>query len=179
VDSRGNLHDPDLLRAEGYEIERSPTPLSLGERLAGSAAQTGRGATPEPEGQRDRDGDGDVEMLASADTDQLPSGDSTDPSHQPYLGRVDELDTGPLAGTPPTNGHTHDDERELAEGGQGTGEGGNMTPHGMSERPVPISSTTQIAPEERRISGRRRATSSASLSDRFVSGGVEQEDKKE
>jgi hypothetical protein len=38
----------------------------------------------------------------------------------------------------------------------GAGEGGNMTPHGMSDKPVPISSTTVVGEEERKIAGMPR-----------------------
>lgn len=83
-----------------------------------------------------------------------------DPSHQSYLGRVDELDTGPVVAVP--NG------TDEVNANSGAGEGGNMALHGMSERPVPISSTTS-PPSERRIAGARRT----SLSERFVSTGTE------
>lgn len=98
-----------------------------------------------------------------------------DPAHQPYLGRVDELDTGPLNenghsqvgehdSTQDTEGRTRGRVHDTAGGG---GEGGNMTPHGMSDRPVPISSTTVLGTdplEGREVAGLpRRVASSANL----------------
>ena len=47
----------------------------------------------------------------------------------------------------------------------GAGEGGNMTQHGMSDKPVPISSTTVVGEEERKIAGMPRL------------GGVDMEEK--
>ena len=106
---------------------------------------------------------------------------SNDPAHQPYLGRVDELDTGPLPipTTSPSSsssstsnstssggsgGAEEEDEhrrkgRRLSNAlsvanvtangsSEGTGEGGTMTPHGMSDRPVPISSTTSVPADD-------------------------------
>ncbi|WWD01189.1 hypothetical protein V866_008129 [Kwoniella sp. B9012] len=124
---------------------------------------------------------------------------SSDPAHQSYLGRVDELDTGPITSTssPSTqdkgnnsngdsspsrsrskhgNGHGHGIEEIPVPG---TGEGGNMTPHGMSEKPVPISSTTVLdsekEKEKRTIASLPRSSSEKSLRERFVSAGSEGE----
>ena len=99
-----------------------------------------RSPTPEPEES--------ASALSGSSPPEVPetASESSDPSNQPYLGRVDELDTGPLSptNTSPTTstngGHTERRESNAS----GTGEGGTMTPHGMSERPVPISSTTTV-----------------------------------
>jgi hypothetical protein len=71
---------------------------------------------------------------------------------------VDELDTGPIQG----NSKEQKDGREDGVA-PGTGEGGAMTAHGMSEKPVPISSTTVIADEERKIAGLPAAGDSEKL----------------
>jgi hypothetical protein len=39
-----------------------------------------------------------------------------------------------------------------------SGEGGNMAPHGMSDKPVPISSTTVLGDEERKSAGIPKAS---------------------
>lgn len=116
-----------------------------------------RRPTPEPE-----------EMVSSPPAREA---ESHDPGHQPYLGRVDELDTGPLtlSASAHVNGHKIRGDHE--DPGVGSGEGGNMRPHGMSERPVPISSTTSIEEGERRIAGIPRG----GLGDRFVTGASEDE----
>lgn len=128
---------------------------------------SGRSPTPEPE---------------DNETRSLSGNTSSDPAHQPYLGRVDELDTGPVAaaandamgGHGSSNGHI---SPERSEGGQGgTGEGGNMTPHGMSDKPVPISATTTVKEEEgRKVAGLPRSKSVLGLNERFVSAGEESE----
>lgn len=101
-----------------------------------------RSPTPEPEESQaqPQPANEDVEMTSA------PATPSSDPGHQPYLGRVDELDTGPIQ-------ETRDEQKNGRDDGvaPGTGEGGAMTAHGMSEKPVPISSTTVIADEERKI----------------------------
>ncbi len=141
------------------------SPLMLGEDSANpsggfqyAAAPNVRSPTPEPE-----------EMAST----HLSGSDSSNPGHQPYLGRVDELDTGPLPSTATINGNGHaaDHEDPGAGDGAGAGEGGNMTPHGMSDRPVPISSTTT----ERRVAGIPRS----GLRDRFVAGQSEEKMEKE
>lgn len=97
---------------------------------------------------------------AAASEQTTPS----DPAHQSYLGRVDELDTGPLNTPPPARaGGTEPREDEIMT--PGAGEGGNMTQHGMSDKPVPISSTTVVGEEERKIAGMPRL------------GGVDMEEK--
>ncbi|ORY28307.1 hypothetical protein BCR39DRAFT_565450 [Naematelia encephala] len=121
--------------------------------ILGSGAPSVRSPTPEPDEQEQEQ--------------EQPSGNgASDPAHQPYLGRVDELDTGPIdsySASPTINGHGHG---HVAGEEGGTGEGGNMTPHGMSERPVPISSTTTTPDEaDRRIAALPRQ----SLLERFVS----------
>ena len=90
-----------------------------------------------------------------------PQPSSADPGSQPYLGRVDELDTGPIQSTPSTSTGNGNAGREDEHVIPGTGEGGVMTPHGMSEKPIPISSTTVISEEERRIAGLRQGTAGA------------------
>lgn len=104
-------HDDSGSRDDGLM-----SPLVLGDNTFPSGD---RSPTPEPEE--------DAERLAT----------HSDPGHQPYLGRVDELDSGPV-----TNGHAEE---------EGVGETGSMTPHGMSERPVALSSTTVISEPEREI----------------------------
>jgi hypothetical protein len=94
---------------------------------------------------------------------------TSDPGNQPYLGRVDELDTGPLQGS--VNGgtaHASDggESREEERVAPGTGEGGALTPHGMSERPVPISSTTTIHADERRIASLPSGSSAEGQADK-------------
>ncbi|WVQ98943.1 hypothetical protein IAU59_006075 [Kwoniella sp. CBS 9459] len=167
-------------------------------------------------GNGSRDGDADTEMGTGDDptevdrleanvgdsdrTDALPprpsaaqgqyeSIEHSDPAHQSYLGRVDELDTGPITSTPtasssttspssstspPVDGHLHKKRSDEVVPLPGTGEGGNLTPHGMSEKPVPISSTTVVRDEkaERSIAGLPRSTSDKSLRERFVSAGA-------
>ena len=152
---------PDPAKMEGLM-----SPLMLGEsnsngdfRFADTPAVNPRSPTPEPEEgsgpslQTRTPSTGTSEAIANAANNSpastnLPEGhlsgsESHDPGHQPYLGRVDELDTGPISASA-ANGSTSEEE--------GQGEGGNMTPHGMSERPVPISSTTTLgSTEERRV----------------------------
>jgi hypothetical protein len=148
-----------------------------------SQAPSVRSPTPEPE---DTTEDPDPSAPDSALNINTISTHDSDPAHQPYLGRVDELDTGPLPTTPTMNGHS-----QINSEGEGSGEGGNMTPHGMSERPIPLSSTTtptsSVTDEEgRRIAAiprgtPRRPAELGSLGDRFVSGGevMEGETKQE
>jgi hypothetical protein len=116
-----------------------------------------RSPTPEPE--------------EVASEPHFSGSDSSDPGHQPYLGRVDELDTGPVRSDSAvrTNGHKGSDHDDP---GAGSGEGGNMTPHGMRERPVPISSTTTMGESGRRVAGMPRG----GLDDRFVAGQSEDEE---
>lgn len=90
------------------------------------------------------------------------------------MGRVDELDTGPLQ-TPP-NALSTGDKREDEVMTPGAGEAGNMAPHGMSDKPVALSSTTVLDEEERKIAGIPKG----SLGDRFVtSDSDEQEEGKD
>lgn len=104
---------------------------------------------------------------------------SNDPAHQPYLGRVDELDTGPLPSpaaqeaegrsslSPESRAADRRSGNAAASAGpgEGTGEGGNMTPHGMSEKPMPISSTTEIAEtdKDREVAGLPKRASVVNL----------------
>ncbi|WOO81367.1 Serine/threonine-protein phosphatase 4 regulatory subunit 2 [Vanrija pseudolonga] len=110
-----------------------------------------RSPTPEPEDDAEptateatSNGASDPPAASSSEAEA----EVTDPGHQPYLGRVDELDSGPIT----ANGHSADkDKDEHDDGPRGVGEAGNMTPHGMSDRPVPLSSTTVITESEREI----------------------------
>jgi hypothetical protein len=149
----------------GHTEENMMSPLILGdgsnmaitEEYRLDDTSSARSPTPEPEEsqtqtQSQEANNTDIEM----ETAPGPL-TSSDPGNQPYLGRVDELDTGPLQG----NRDEHKNGREDDRVSEGTGEGGGLTPHGMSERPVPISSTTVIADEERKIAS-LPTTSSAS-----------------
>jgi hypothetical protein len=110
----------------------------------------------------------------------LTGSESSDPGHQPYLGRVDELDTGPIVSRPssdtPVPGAKKEDRGDQGEG-MGTGEGGNMTPHGMSERPVPISATTVVEESERKVAGLPRSKSVLGLAERSEEVEVDSEEK--
>lgn len=126
----------------------SPLMLSDSPGVFASQQAGGRSPTPEPEDE--------AEMSERGERSEGATASGVDPGNQPYLGRVDELDSGPLA----TNGHQADGGDEHATG---VGEAGNMTPHGMSEGPVPLSSTTvigdaarDIAPLPRRSESRER-----------------------
>jgi hypothetical protein len=152
--------------ADDGSTSEAMSPLLLGVQGPGAGEEYrldegevagGRSPTPEPEdmGTQPQDQDVDMAPSTSTSTTTTPSTNSngavhSDPGNQPYLGRVDELDTGPLPGEERAgNGDKGDDERVAP----GTGEGGALTPHGMSERPVPISSTTTIQSDERKIAG--------------------------
>ncbi|WVW82879.1 hypothetical protein I302_104891 [Kwoniella bestiolae CBS 10118] len=201
------------------------SPLMLEESgIFGSSANP-RSPTPEPEESEPTrpEGDKDVDMeveedervkVKSPDTPIPPrpkaaqgqytqdvEHESSDPGHQSYLGRVDELDTGPITSpsTPTSQDQVKDGQSPLKGKGKnghghghgpeeipvpGTGEGGNMTPHGMSEKPVPISSTTVLdedkEKEKRTIAGLPRSSSEKSLRERFVSASADEgEGKKE
>ncbi|OCF36636.1 hypothetical protein I316_01888 [Kwoniella heveanensis BCC8398] len=140
--------------------------------------------------QPDADNDNDaLPPRPSAAQGQYESIEHSDPAHQSYLGRVDELDTGPILATssansdpsssssPPADGHLHKKRSDEVVPLPGTGEGGNLTPHGMSDKPVPISSTTVVKDEmgDRSIAGLPRTTSEKTLSERFVSAGGERD----
>ena len=109
-----------------------------------------------PEGQRERSKSLEVDEVAVAQTNSATAAaaasasaaasETKDPANQAYLGRVDELDTGPL----------HSDDGELREG---DGETGTMAPHGMSDHPIALSRTTTIEQEERKIAGLPRSSS--------------------
>ncbi|WVQ71817.1 hypothetical protein IAR50_001359 [Cryptococcus sp. DSM 104548] len=189
------------------------SPLLLSEEKTTFAA---RSPTPEPEESNaeairrsDEAGDLDTEMAplspepadiprpsapAPLNDPTSPTAPSADPSNTSYLGRVDELDTGPIpadsledAGikrrTSNASSVKAEVEAELDRGNMvgGQGEGGNLMPHGMSEKPVPLSSTT-VVPEDgaapgvegRVIKGLRRSESEKGLRERFVSGGVQE-----
>jgi hypothetical protein len=91
------------------------------------------------------------------------------------MGRVDELDTGPLQ-TPP-NALSTGEQREDEVMTPGAGEAGNMAPHGMSDKPIALSSTTVLNEEERKIAGIPKGN----LGDRFVQSdqGTAEEEKEE
>jgi hypothetical protein len=133
---------------------------------------------------------------------------STDKAHEPFTGRVDELDAGPLQHTTthasPSDPHQLHLPPDASAAGahhqEGTGERGTMTPHGMSDRPQAISSTTDLnavvphaATREtemmepplpmgkdggRVIRGLPRTSSMVSLGDRFVTGEILEADAK-
>lgn len=159
--------DTDALGEPMMDVDDGPgddglmSPLMLNEGSGVFAAQQGRSPTPEPEdeaamnksperGERsatrssdetDTSGSGSGPSDAGAGSPGRAQADG-DPGSTPYLGRVDELDSGPIT----TNGHHDDDERAT-----GVGQAGNMTPHGMSNQPVPLSSTTVIVESQREI----------------------------
>ncbi len=161
--------DMDMIqgRTSGKDVEEGlMSPLVLGDHST-EAQMTDttaiRNSTPEPDPSASPTKPSPVSPLSdttSAAT-QVAIGPS-DPGHQSYLGRVDELDTGPLSQTVNNGAKGEDGEDEIMT--PGAGEGGNMTPHGMSDRPVPISSTTVVGEEERKIAGIPKT----SLGDRFV-----------
>ncbi|WWD16110.1 hypothetical protein CI109_100535 [Kwoniella shandongensis] len=167
---------------------------------AAAGSSNARSPTPEPE-----DDDGDTEMASATEGEsssptaiageipprpepaqgQYTSTEHTDPAHQSYLGRVDELDTGPItsspikeedgSNSPVAKRNGHGGSEEVPPPTTGTGEGGNMAPHGMSEKPVPISSTTVVKDDKREIAGLRRSASEKTLLERFVSAAKEEE----
>jgi len=152
----------------GHTEENMMSPLILGDESNVAITEdyrldensSARSPTPEPEESNSQPQpqeaiNTDIEM----ETAPGPL-TSSDPGNQPYLGRVDELDTGPLQGNREDQKNGREDERVS----EGTGEGGGLTPHGMSERPVPISSTTVIADEERKIAS-LPSTATASAAD--------------
>lgn len=128
-----------------------------------------------------------------------PATASPDTAHEPFTGRVDELDAGPLqhstthaSPSDPHQLHLLSTSHPAGPHPEGTGERGTMTPHGMSDRPQAISSTTDlnaVVPHTSReetpmmdppvdkdggrvIRGLPRTSSSVSLGDRFVSGEI-------
>ncbi len=139
-----------------------------------------------------------------ADVPRPLDGVSSAPHHEPFMGRVDELDAGPLlpgtAAAPggPAPAATQDDPHALhsvspttgAGFRDGTGEAGTTIPHGMSERPQPISSTTTLPSSppagpttpaadsplsprsHRKFAPLPRTTSMGNLADRFVKAEV-------
>ena len=159
----------EIRHADGRNTDEGlMSPLMLGGESSNSSgmfqfppAPNVRSPTPEPE-----------ENISSP---TLAGSEASDPGHQPYLGRVDELDTGPLTSTLPAHVNGFKPGLEHQDLGTGAGEGGNMRLHGMSERPMAISSTTTIGLRERPVAGLPRG----GLSDRFVSGTTEEEEKKD
>lgn len=124
-------------------------------------------------------------------TNGIPAAEDAQPdaAHEPFTGRVDELDAGPLVH--PTSSPTAADPHQLhlassTDGGEpaqhqeGTGERGTMTPHAMADRPQAISSTTDLTAQRtmdpppsqaRTIRAMPRTSSVASsLNERFVAG---------
>lgn len=167
-----------LVLAEHQENAEGGTRDALGlEGAKADETQAARSPTPEPEdppasapSSTTLGDQGDIEMTSdttpTSTTTQTPVPEShtSDPANQPYLGRVDELDTGPIQPSPSNGAHGNggrEDEHVIP----GTGEGGGMTPHGMSEKPVPISSTTVISEEERRVAGLRQQNAGTVASD--------------
>lgn len=189
-------HEPALAVDTGHPAASIGTedgllsPLNLSEEKTPSSS--GRSPTPEPEDSiattsGPSTNDIDTEMVSPGDIPrpENPQGTS-DPANTSYMGRVDELDTGPL----PTSEQVSikrrssisssssqmevDDRETVVMAGQG--EGGHLAPHGMADKPMPLSSTTVVkdVPEEgRMIKGLRRNESEKSLGERFVSGGVQ------
>lgn len=185
--------EPDSSLPEEIEIsstEITPSPKSP------PVKASGRSQTPEPEDISSR-----VQLPNSpsiptptptpitapvvAAAPILSGSESSDPGHQPYLGRVDELDTGPInipssiaSSTSSSSSSSSDNDSRGDQGeGMGTGEGGNMTPHGMSEKPIPISATTTVVEEgERKLAGLPRSKSTISLVE--PTNGMESEDVK-
>ena len=130
----------------------------------------GRSPTPEPESS-------EVEVPSSAASGTSTNAGSraagplqpSDPGHQSYLGRVDELDTGPVpsqtTAQPGADADADDGGGAGTAATSGAGEGGNMVQHGMSEKPVPLSSTTMVKEEDRKIAPRPKP-----LEERFTAG---------
>lgn len=148
----------------------SPLMLSDSPGVFASQQAGGRSPTPEPEDEAEM---GENECARDKGGEM-----SGDPGHQPYLGRVDELDSGPLT----TNGHQVDADGE--ERATGVGEAGNMTPHGMSDQPVPLSSTTVIGEGAREIAPMPRRSASREPEEKPEvkeegEGGNKEEDKAE
>ncbi|BEJ12423.1 hypothetical protein CspHIS471_0208830 [Cutaneotrichosporon sp. HIS471] len=141
------LGEPMMDVDDGHGDDGLMSPLMLSEGSGVFASQQSRSPTPGPEDEEDGEAS---DAGASGESGDGTSGGSpgrteaedSDPGSQPYLGRVDELDSGPIT----TNGHHGDEERPT-----GVGEGGNMTPHGMSDQPVPLSRTTVIGEPHREI----------------------------
>jgi hypothetical protein len=148
------LGEPMMDVDDGPGDEGLMSPLMLNEGSGVFASQQGRSPTPEPEDEAEMTkggagGEGEASGSAAAEPSSSGGGspgrteaDGADPGSKPYLGRVDELDSGPIT----SNGHQDDEERAT-----GVGEAGNMTPHGMSDGPVPLSSTTVIGEAQREI----------------------------
>jgi len=152
----------------GHTEENMMSPLILGDESNEAITEeyrlddnsSARSPTPEPEESNSQPQSQEA-INTDIEMETAPGPLTTsDPGNQPYLGRVDELDTGPLQGNREDQKNGREDERVS----EGTGEGGGLTPHGMSERPVPISSTTVIADEERKIAS-LPSTATAAVAD--------------
>lgn len=191
-------HEPALAVDTGHPEASNRTeegllsPLNLSEEKTPSSS--GRSPTPEPEdsiamtsGPSINDIDIDTEMVSPGDIPrpENPQGTS-DPANTSYLGRVDELDTGPLPTSEQVGikrrSSTSSSSSQMEVGSRetvvmaGQGEGGHLAPHGMADKPMPLSSTTVVKDEPeggRMIKGLRRNESEKSLGERFVSGGVQ------
>ncbi|KGB79685.2 hypothetical protein CNBG_5523 [Cryptococcus deuterogattii R265] len=189
-------HDPALAIETGHPGASMSTeegllsPLDLSEGKIPSSSD--RSPTPEPEDSTAAPSgpsinDIDAEMVSPGDIPrpENPQGTS-DPANTSYMGRVDELDTGPLptseqvaikrrSSTSSSSSQMEMDSRETVVMA-GQGEGGHLAPHGMADKPMPLSSTTVVKDEPeggRVIKGLRRSESEKSLRERFVSGGVQ------
>lgn len=140
VDALGEpMMDGEAQQSEG----RLMSPLMLDNGTFSSQQEGRRSPTPEPQ---------DADMAEpQAETGHANGSEASDPGHQPYLGRVDELDAGPIG----SNGHSDEDGVEASR----LGERGEMLPHGMSSHPVPLSSTTVISETEREIAPLPRSAS--------------------
>ncbi|CAK9784073.1 hypothetical protein CC85DRAFT_254066 [Cutaneotrichosporon oleaginosum] len=151
------LGEPMMDVDDGPGDDGLMSPLMLNEGGSVFASQQGRSPTPEPEddaetrkspergGRRESEGasgsSGRPVAGGSGNSGRAEAEGGGDPGNTPYLGRVDELDMGPIT----SNGH-HGEEPAT-----GVGEAGNMTPHGMSDQPVPLSRTTVITESQRDI----------------------------
>ncbi|GMK55075.1 hypothetical protein CspeluHIS016_0201310 [Cutaneotrichosporon spelunceum] len=142
------LGEPMLDVDDGHGDDGLMSPLMLSEGSGVFASQQGRSRSPTP-GPEDEDGeaggvggDDNVSVVGPGGSRGRAVAEGPDPGHEPYLGRVDELDSGPIV----TNGFHGEDSRPV-----GVGEGGNMPAHGMSNLPVPLSSTTVIGEPRRDI----------------------------
>nr|ODN87888.1 hypothetical protein L203_03092 [Cryptococcus depauperatus CBS 7841] len=186
------------------------SPLVLSDEKSHAISSSARSPTPEPESpntlkeqahlnaesEESKAVDEDSEMISAypseiAHSETIQDDSPKDLSHTPYLGRVDELDTGPVSlsnvdePTAKKRVRLRSLKRDVSTSPTRTkagvsppGESGNLVPHGMSDKPLPISSTTttevKTKKSERQFKPLRRMGSEKSLRDRFVSGGMQE-----
>ncbi|GHJ87849.1 hypothetical protein NliqN6_4251 [Naganishia liquefaciens] len=185
----GDSHEadqPDTPRHALFDVDRAPAPAAPLNHLALSTSSIAVLAS---------NGSTTTTTTTTTNGSPLPSAsDPPDAAHEPFTGRVDELDAGPLVADPaasptPADPHqlhlgattttaAHDGSRHQ----EGTGEHGTMTPHAMADRPQAISSTTDLTAgtgtagqpgggAQRTIRAMPRTGSVASsLNERFVAG---------